>query len=410
MIEDALNFDISTVKNVWIAYGAVIENAIGGSGNDIITGNAADNILNGGAGNDRMIGGAGSDLYVVQGADVVVEASGTAAGVHDGVFSYRTAYVLPSNVEDGAISATGSASMTGNALSNLLFPGAGNNVLNGAGGIDTVDYTLAEQYVVVSLAVSASQATHGSARDTLRNIENLTGSDYSDRLTGSAGANVLNGGKGNDVLDGGLGNDRLIGGLGNDTYIVNTALDKVIETSARSAEIDTVKSAVTWTLGANLENLALTGSTAINGTGNTRANILTGNAAANTLGGGAGNDTLIGGLGNDRLTGGTGLDTFRFTGAPNARTNADILTDFRAADDRIQLDDAAFAGIGPVGALAVPRFYIGAAAHDASDRIVYNQMAGKLYFDADGSGHGAQVLFATVAAGTTLTLADLLVV
>ena len=420
MIEDEYNFDLGAVKNVWIAYGAVIENAVGGSGNDIITGNDADNILSGAAGNDRMAGGKGSDLYLVQDAgDAVIEASGATAGREDAVFSLLATYTLPANVEQGGIVHPGSASLFGNALPNLLASGVGDNLLDGAGGIDTVDYVGALQYVVVSLAIAGSQATHGSGRDTLRHIENLSGSDFNDRLTGNAGVNVLSGGLGNDTLDGGLGNDSLIGGRGNDTYIVNAALDKVTETSKLATEIDTVKSAVSWVLGANFEKLTLTGSAAISGTGNTLANTITGNAAANILNGGsgndilsggAGNDTLIGGLGNDRLTGGSGLDSFRFLGAPNARTNADILADFRAADDRIQLDDAAFTGIGPVGALAASRFYIGAAAHDATDRIVYNQAAGKLYFDADGSGAGAQVLFATVTAGATLTLADLFVV
>jgi Ca2+-binding RTX toxin-like protein len=89
------------------------------------------------------------------------------------------------------------------------------------------------------------------------------------------------------------------GGLGNDTYVVDSTGDVVSETSILGTEIDTVQSSVTWTLGANLETLSLTGVAAINGTGNTLANVLTGNAADNTLNGGVGADTLIGGAGND---------------------------------------------------------------------------------------------------------------
>ena len=115
---------------------------------------------------------------------------------------------------------------------------------------------------------------------------NGTGNTLANRLTGNAAANVLNGGAGADTM---------IGGLGNDTYIVDNAADVVTETSALATEIDTVQSSVTRTSGANLENLVLTGTAAINGTGNALANRLTGNAAANTLNGGMGNDVLNGG-------------------------------------------------------------------------------------------------------------------
>nr|WP_249484911.1 calcium-binding protein [Pseudomonas sp. HS6] len=103
---------------------------------------------------------------------------------------------------------------------------------------------------------------------------------------------------GANILDGGLGADTLIGGLGNDTYIVDNLGDTVTETSTLAGEIDTVRSSVDWRLGANLENLVLTGN-AVNGTGNELNNTLTGNAAANTLDGGLGADTMIGGDGVD---------------------------------------------------------------------------------------------------------------
>ena len=211
----------------------------------------------------------------------------------------------------------------------------------------------------------------------------------------------------------------MIGGTGNDTYVVDVAGDVVSETSTLVTEIDTVLAGVSWIAGANIENLTLTGALAINGTGNTLANTITGNTAANILdgglgndiiAGGIGNDILIGGLGNDRLTGGTGLDYFRFTTLRNATTNLDTLTDFLSADDRIDLDDAVFAGIGPLGQLAATAFVVGAAALDASDRVIYNQAAGKLYFDADGNGAGVAVQFAALNAGTVITLADLWVI
>jgi Ca2+-binding RTX toxin-like protein len=110
------------------------------------------------------------------------------------------------------------------------------------------------------------------------------------------------------------------------------------------------------------------------------------------------------------LNGGAGLDAFRFASTLNATSNVDAIVGFLAADDRLQLDDTVFAGIGPVGALAVGAFRAGTAAGDAGDRIVYDNATGSIYFDADGSGAAAQILFATVAVGTTLTAADFFVI
>jgi Ca2+-binding RTX toxin-like protein len=99
----------------------------------------------------------------------------------------------------------------------------------------------------------------------------------------------------------------MVGGAGDDTYVVDGSTDIVVE--AAGAGTDAVSSSFTFTLGANVENLTLTGSTAINGTGSGANNTITGNAAANILLGGLGNDTLNGAAGNDSLDGGSGNDT-----------------------------------------------------------------------------------------------------
>ncbi|BAY23574.1 hypothetical protein NIES2100_33660 [Calothrix sp. NIES-2100] len=136
----------------------------------------------------------------------------------------------------------------------------------------------------------------------------ISGLDGKDNIIGRAGNDTLDGGVGNDTLDGGAGNDSLLGGAGNDLYIVDAIGDVVNETAAGSGGIDTVQSSISYTLGSNVENLTLTGSAAINGTGNTLNNIINGNSANNSLIGGDGNDTLSGGAGNDVLNGGSGAD------------------------------------------------------------------------------------------------------
>jgi Ca2+-binding RTX toxin-like protein len=113
---------------------------------------------------------------------------------------------------------------------------------------------------------------------------------------------------GNDTLDGGADNDQMTGNAGDDTYIVNSSGDLVIEKLDEG--IDTVRSSVSHTLGGYVENLVLTGTAAIKGTGNGGHNTIVGNGAANTLSGGAGNDILEGGAGNDSLIGGQGADTY----------------------------------------------------------------------------------------------------
>jgi Ca2+-binding RTX toxin-like protein len=197
--------------------------------------------------------------------------------------------------------------LEGNSLNNVLAGG-----LNGSGG-DTVSYANATAGVTVSLALTRAQNTVGAGKDTLTGFENLAGSAYDDKLTGSAGNNVLNGldgndtllggsgndtllgGSGNDILDGGIGADTMFGGTGNDTYIVDNLGDAVNETGGDG--IDLVKSSASFDLSGSavvgeVENLMLTGTAAINGTGNVLDNIIEGNRAANILDGGDGVDTI----------------------------------------------------------------------------------------------------------------------
>ena len=204
----------------------------------------------------------------------------------------------------------------------------------------------------------------------------MDGGNGNDRMFGDAGNDTMFGGAGNDYLDGGTGVDNMNGGAGNDVYVVDNALD--VTTEFAGGGTDTVVSSVNRTLGANLENLTLTGA-ATNGIGNGLDNVMYGNALGNflsglagndvlfglggndlllgdsgndslyggdgndTLNGGADGDLLVGGMGRDIQTGGTGNDTFRFLSVAESPAGAlrDVITDFNGAGiflgDRIDL-------------------------------------------------------------------------
>ena len=145
-----------------------------------------------------------------------------------------------------------------------------------------------------------------------------------------------------------------------------------------------------------------------NATGGTGRDRLLGNDLANTLIGNDGNDRLNGFKGNDKLIGNDGNDTFIFSTALNRNTNLDRVMDFIAADDSFLLDHRVFRGLtGAV--LSDPAFFQGGAAHDASDRIIYNDVNGSLLFDIDGKGGQAAVKFAQISAGLTLSNVDFLI-
>jgi Ca2+-binding RTX toxin-like protein len=218
---------------------------------------------------------------------------------------------------DVVVSENSSVELFGGAGNDRLVSGAAGDVFHGGDGIDTVDYQKAIAGVTVTLSSDPNTAGTGAGGDQLYEVENVYGSAYSDHLTGNDGNNLLRGqagndylygGAGNDTLDGGAGDDRMYGGLGDDTYIVNDATDYAIENSGEG--IDTVKSSISIALRNNVENLVLTGSSALDGTGNGLANTITGNSADNTLLGLGGNDFLNGHGGHDHLDGGEGSDTY----------------------------------------------------------------------------------------------------
>ena len=136
--------------------------------------------------------------------------------------------------------------------------------------------------------------------------DTVEGGRGNDRIFGQGGADALDGGEGDDLLHGGDGDDTMSGGLGNDTFYVDSVNDQVTEFAGEGS--DTVRSTVSYGLGANLETLFLEGAANINGTGNALANTIVGNGGSNVLSGEAGDDMLNGAGGNDTLMGGSGND------------------------------------------------------------------------------------------------------
>jgi serralysin len=183
--------------------------------------------------------------------------------------------------------------------------------------------------VGIAYGATIENAVGGSGHDT------MIGNGADNVLSGNAGNDLIASGLGNDTLDGGLGNDEMLGGAGNDLYVVGEAGDIVTELGGEGT--DTVKSAIDYTLGDNVEMLVLTGS-AKSGTGNGLDNTLTGNALGNTLNGGAGNDRLIGGDGIDFMTGGAGNDVFvaeinaTKVASKAGAVSLDVVLDFGAGD------------------------------------------------------------------------------
>lgn len=196
----------------------------------------------------------------------------------------------------------GDDELTGAFLNpNEIFGGAGNDILQGGADTNLLD--------------------GGDGNDIL----NAWQGDYS-FFRGGAGNDVLTGGNRGGFLDGGAGIDTMKGGDGGDIYVVNHLRDVVMESYQPYFDndpnpVDQVNASVSWTLGANLENLVLQGNAAINGTGNELSNVIVGNAGNNSLSGGRGADTIEGGLGNDTIDGGLGNDTVRFTAGTAVSVN-----------------------------------------------------------------------------------------
>ena len=387
---------------------------IGNAAANTLTGNGGNDALFGGTGGDTLIGGTGDDTYFVdEAADVVTE---LADGGYDSA-STSISHALAANVERlfvGDIESLAALHLTGNDLANDIVANAGDNLIDGGAGADSMFGAYGNDIYFVDNA--GDQVLEGTAAgyDTVfasvsfvldsPAVERVFALDPSStaalNFTGNALDNELGGTAGANILDGGLGADLMVGADGDDIYFVDNAGDVVSDSP--TGGYDTVFASISFVLETRIERVVAldpNSTAALSFTGNSVANEITGNAGGNLINGGGGADILFGGA---------GADAFLFTSALGG-DNIAALPDFAVGQDRIYLDDAVFSAL-TAGALSAGAFHTGAAAADADDRIVYDSVTGALYYDADGNGAGLAVQFASLHEGLALSAGDFQIV
>jgi Ca2+-binding RTX toxin-like protein len=344
------------VSNVSIAMRAQIENAIGGSGQDQISGNAFDNRIAGGAGIDTLVGLGGNDTFVLaasnNGLDQIDGGSGTDTldfstqltyawvdlaynGVEAWTFVNNVWVTVANTISvENVLGSVFGDRLVGGAEDNVFIGGSGADVLSGRGGndtfiyigagngldqvdggtgFDTLDFAGLSTYAWVDLAYNGIEAwtqvsgAWVSIANTVANsIESVVGTAFADKVWGDAQANTFKSLAGADALQGRAGADTFIFTDGN-------GLDQI----DGGTETDTLDfsqlSTYAWVdLGVpgsgGIEAWTLVGTTwqqigntiaVENMVGTVFADRLAGDAQANTINGRGGDDTLYGRAGND---------------------------------------------------------------------------------------------------------------
>ncbi len=358
--------------------------------------------LSGLGGGDQLTGGAGTDYLDAH------SAVGSYAGVYD--TDYDVLYGLGGN--------------------DILSCGIGDYVDGGTGtdrlNIDLITSGTGVTIDFSTLLASGSDTILGTPLISIEDIGIVMGTNSDDAiyayadatattLVGRDGNDLLVTGNGDDVLDGGSGADTMVGGAGNDEYRVDNLGDTINETSGGGT--DTVVASISWTLGTNLERLTLSSSSgAINGTGNSLANLIDGNNAANIVSGGDGDDylnpldgddVLIGGTGRDDLVGGAGADRYVFDDGDFSGTSwglADRIYGFSAAQgDRIDLSQVdAIAG----GADDTFSFIGSAAFGGVAGQLRYDNVGGVTTIYGDVNGDGVADFAIALNSAVTMTATD----
>jgi Ca2+-binding RTX toxin-like protein len=395
-----------------------------GNYDDTLIGSAFDDRFILRAGNDYADGLGGQDLVRYDRSGVTAVNVDLLAGLATGVWRGNAFQHTLMNIEDVRGSREDDDTLFGSAAANRLEGRGGDDTLNGWSGDDTLsggegdDLMIgghgSDRFYVDSVGDRVAESRKWSGHDTVissvdfrmgrKHIEDL-------ELTGTArvgaGNGLMNRIEGNDsdnILDGGKNVDTLIGGLGDDLYVIRSPGDNIVESAGEG--VDAVRAYRSYALDAHVEKLYMqnvftqSGAPAnLNGIGNGLDNTIVGTPFANTI---------VGREGNDVLKGQAGDDTFVFDRAIGAN-NVDRIIDYEVNgdDDTLKFKASVLGGGVTAGVLDAADFVAGTAALDASDRFIFDQASGQLWFDADGSGAGAQELLATFDQNATVAADDI---
>ncbi|WP_020181320.1 M10 family metallopeptidase C-terminal domain-containing protein [Methylopila sp. M107] len=276
-------------------------------------------------------------------------------------FSYKLAGFWPGALESTLGEDGGSATGKGGSPIVLSYSAALEDGVTTEGSYVLEDFSLGTS-VVFDFTVTAYSSAGNFAGTAVADY--VFGSELDDALTGAKGEDVLKGDAGQDTLDGGGGADILRGGDGDDLIKGGAGHD-----------------------------------------------LLVGNRGDDVLIGGAGDDVLSGRWGADTLTGGDGDDVFVFATGLGA-DEVDLITDFTTGSDKISLDVDVFLTLEGLDGLTSDQFAVteDGLATSADQRIIYNSKTGELFYDPDGSGSEAAILFAKLAPETDIDDGDFLIV
>ncbi|MHC5759167.1 beta strand repeat-containing protein [Nostoc sp.] len=385
------------------------------SGNDILRGGDGNNILNGGDGNDTLNGGTGNNTLNGGNGDdslnfyslstLVTQTVDGGTGNDTLSFSYSSATTgitstFNPTTNIAIISTTADTkvfnyknieqlNITGTDYDDYLVGSNGNDTLRSGNGNDTIDGGAGEDFLDISLSTGDHLLNGGNGNDSLQALSYIY-DEYGNFVeNGVSGDNTLNGGAGNDTLNvyGSADDNLLDGGDGNDFLsATNTSGENILNGGVGN---DTLNIGT------------FTGNNLLNGGDGNDFLIASSASNNNTLKGGNGDDTLIGGYGNDSLYGEGGTDTFVFDTFFNEGLN--LIRDFDATNELIQVGAASFSGGLSAGVLKTSQFTLGESATTSTQRFIYNSTTGALFFDLDGSaGAFTQVQFAGLSPGLSL--------
>ncbi|MEH2023751.1 MAG: calcium-binding protein [Nostoc sp.] len=383
---------------------------------DNIVGNNGNDTLNpGNFGNDTIDGGIGDDLLRFDGArEGITTKFNTTTNV--GSITAGTRLVSYKNIERLNISGTDYDDLiVGSNGNDTLAPGQfGNDTIDGGTGDDLLSYTRFDPGEAITSSFDATTNTGlitlSRDRVSYKNIErlNISSTSYDDNIVGSNGNDKIIGNytyalsfdaplgeaiSGNDTIDGGKGDDLLIV---HDTY----GAEGITSTFNAITNQGSITAGINQVIYKNIERLDIIGSF--------YDDLIVGVNGDDSLNGNGGNDTLIGGKGNDSLIGGSGTDTFAFN---SFNEGIDRLDDFNITNELIRVSVAGFGGGLSPGSLETSQFIIGASATTSTQRFIYNDVTGALYFDQDGSAIAfTQVEFGQLSAGLSLTKNNFVVV